>query len=96
MYRSHAVESSQIVNGRNVALINIWFWPLMIWQFARRHRYAKIKTVMLEHRHCPHCGYPLRGLRPDEHDGATVCSECGCGPLREARHPLEERRPAWS
>ena len=71
-------DLSEIVNGRNVVLINIWFWPFMIWQFARRHRFGKIKAGMLKHRHCPHCGYDLRGLPVDGSDSTTVCPECGC------------------
>ena len=45
---------------------------------ARRRRLRRIRRVMLRHRHCPHCGYDIRGLPADEPDGATVCPECGC------------------
>jgi hypothetical protein len=45
---------------------------------AKRRRRDRILHVMLRHRHCPHCGYDIRGLPVDETDGATVCSECGC------------------
>jgi hypothetical protein len=45
---------------------------------ARRARWERIRRIMLEHRHCPHCGYDIRGLTPDEQDGAIVCPECGC------------------
>lgn len=45
---------------------------------VHRAKYAgKIAAVMLEHGHCPHCGYNLRDL-PVAEDGATVCPECGC------------------
>ena len=47
--------------------------------FASRKRYAhRIVSVMLEHNHCPHCGYDMRGLPRDPTDDATVCPECGC------------------
>lgn len=71
-------DFSEILDGRNVVLANIWFWPFMIWQFGRRHRFGKIRKVMLRHRHCPHCGYDIHGLPAEEPDGATVCPECGC------------------
>ena len=45
---------------------------------ARRKRLRRIRRVMLRHRHCPHCGYDIRGLNADPEDGATVCPECGC------------------
>jgi uncharacterized Zn finger protein (UPF0148 family) len=50
---------------------------------------------VLEHRHCPHCGYDIHGLPPDEADGTTLCPECGCAwrlgtdldGARGSRHP---------
>jgi hypothetical protein len=45
---------------------------------ARRARWQRTCRIMLHHRHCPHCGYPLQGLPDDTPDGATVCPECGC------------------
>jgi hypothetical protein len=82
-------DFSEILSGRNIVLANIWFWPFMIWRFARRHRFGKIRAAMLKHRHCPHCAYALRGLRPDESDGATVCPECGCAWMLPG-HRLDE------
>jgi hypothetical protein len=69
----------EIFDFSRVAMINFLFWPIVLWAHARQARFRKIRRVMLAHRHCPHCGYDLRGLPPDEHDGATVCPECGCG-----------------
>ncbi|MGD2107988.1 MAG: hypothetical protein PVI86_01225 [Phycisphaerae bacterium] len=48
------------------------------WSGARNTRHQRIKTVMLRHQRCPHCGYDIRGLPTDPGDGATVCPECGC------------------
>ncbi len=36
----------------------------------------RLVRLMLEHRQCPACDYNLRSL-PMEHDGCTVCPECG-------------------
>jgi hypothetical protein len=68
----------EILDFGNVAMLNLWFWPLVMWVRARQVRFKKIRRVMLRHRHCPHCGYDLRGLPPDDQDDATVCPECGC------------------
>lgn len=38
---------------------------------------ARVAAAMLEHRHCPHCAYDIRGLPVDTEDGAVVCPECG-------------------
>ena len=69
----------EIFDFSRVALLNMIVWPILVWVRARQVRFRKIRRVMLAHRHCPHCGYDLRGLPPDEGDGATVCPECGCG-----------------
>ena len=69
----------EIFDFSHVALFNVLFWPVILWAYARQARFRKIRKVMLAHRHCPHCGYDLRGLPADERDGATVCPECGCG-----------------
>lgn len=51
--------------------------PFIAYRVAKS-RYAKgVVSVMLEHRHCPHCGYDIRGLPTDPNDEATVCPECG-------------------
>jgi len=68
----------EIFDLSRVALFNMLFWPIVLWVHARQARFRKIRRVMLAHRYCPHCGYDLRGLPPDEQDGATVCPECGC------------------
>jgi hypothetical protein len=68
-----------IFDFSHVALFNVLFWPIVLWVHARQARFRKIRRVMLAHRYCPHCGYDLRGLPPDEKDGATLCPECGCG-----------------
>jgi hypothetical protein len=59
-------------------LTAIWIGPLMIWMVAKAARYNRIRSVMLRHRRCPHCGYDLRMLPTDPEDEATVCPECGC------------------
>jgi hypothetical protein len=53
-------------------------WLYIGFRRARRVRWERIRRIMLEHRHCPHCGYDIRGLAVDGRDGATVCPECGC------------------
>ncbi len=45
---------------------------------ARAKYGNRVASVMLEHRHCPRCGYDIRSLPADTEDGATVCPECGC------------------
>jgi hypothetical protein len=61
-----------------VQVIVILSGPVIAYRIARS-RYAKgIALVMLTHRHCPHCGYDIRGLPVDSQDGATICPECGC------------------
>lgn len=52
--------------------------PLLAFRLARAKYVSRVASVMLEHRHCPHCGYDVRGLPADPEDGATVCPECGC------------------
>lgn len=52
--------------------------PWILWYSMKRSRYGKIAAAMLRHSRCPHCGYNLHGLAPDDTDGATVCPECGC------------------
>jgi len=62
-------------------------WPLnltlmsvgafMMWRSSRAIRFKRVRSVMLKHRRCPHCGYDLRGLPAAPEDHATVCPECG-------------------
>jgi hypothetical protein len=68
----------EIFDFSRVALLNMVVWPILVWVRARQVRFRKIRRVMLAHHRCPHCGYDLRGLPPDEKDGAVVCPECGC------------------
>ena len=56
----------------------IWVAPFAVWIGTRNVRHGRITGVMLEHLHCPHCGYDIRGLPTDPNDGATICPECGC------------------
>jgi hypothetical protein len=56
----------------------IWVGPYMLWIGTYNARFKRISRIMLEHLRCPHCGYDIRGLRPDPSDGALVCPECGC------------------
>ncbi|MCP3902046.1 MAG: hypothetical protein GY715_00295 [Planctomycetes bacterium] len=67
-----------IFSPRNIALANIWFFILVLWMRAKQVRFGRIRKIMLKHRRCPHCGYDVHGLAPDEADGCTVCPECGC------------------
>ncbi len=59
-------------------LANCWVGPFVIWVGACHIRSGRIRSVMLKHLRCPHCGYDLRMLPTDSEDGATVCPECGC------------------
>lgn len=52
--------------------------PILAFRMARAKYTNRAASVILEYRHCPHCGYDIRGLRADPEDGATVCPECGC------------------
>jgi hypothetical protein len=61
-----------------VQIIVILSGPLLAFRIARAKYLNRIACVMLEHRHCPHCGYDIRGLPVDPKDGATACPECGC------------------
>jgi len=48
------------------------------WIAVRQQRFRLVRTSMLRHNRCPHCGYNLHGLQRDPADGTTVCPECGC------------------
>jgi hypothetical protein len=52
--------------------------PFLAYRFAKAKYVSRVASVMLKHRHCPHCGYDIRGLPRHPEDGATVCPECGC------------------
>jgi hypothetical protein len=54
---------------------------------ARRARWTRIGRIVIEHRHCAHCGYDLRGCPTDPTDGVTVCPECGCAWRLPAQQP---------
>jgi len=43
---------------------------------ARKARYRKLRSVMLRHERCTHCGYALNDLPADSVDQCTVCPEC--------------------
>jgi hypothetical protein len=51
---------------------------VVVWTFSRIGRLERVCRIMLKHLRCPHCGYDIRNLPRDPHDGATVCPECGC------------------
>ena len=57
--------------------------PLIAYRIAKGQYAARVARVMLEHRHCTHCGYDMRGLPTDTSDGTTVCPECGCAWMLE-------------
>jgi hypothetical protein len=61
-----------------VQVVVILSGPLLAFRIARAKYVSRVASVMLKRRHCPHCGYDLRGLPVDSTDGATVCPECGC------------------
>jgi hypothetical protein len=63
------------------------------WVVGKRARRPRVVPIMLKHRRCPHCGYDMRDLTPDEKDGATVCPECGCAwaPDDENRRSPDEQ-----
>lgn len=62
---------------KSLLLANVWVVPFVIWVSASEIRSRRIRSVMLRHVRCPHCGYDLRLLPADSKDGATVCPECG-------------------
>jgi hypothetical protein len=77
----HAIVTGDFAGGplaRSAAFAYFSFVPLVIWYGLKAARFGKIAAAMLKHRRCPHCGYDLGGLEPDDADGATVCPECGC------------------
>jgi hypothetical protein len=61
-----------------IQVVVILSGPLLAFRMARAKYVRRVASVMLDHRHCPHCGYDIRGLSTDPSDGATVCPECGC------------------
>jgi hypothetical protein len=64
--------------ARSASLVYFSIVPWVVWVGVKKSRFEKVAAAMLKHGRCPHCGYNLKGLPPDEQDGATVCSECGC------------------
>ena len=56
----------------------VWVAPFAFWIGTRSARSGRTTRVMLQHLHCPHCGYDIRGLSTAPEDEATVCPECGC------------------
>ncbi|MEL6329648.1 MAG: hypothetical protein AAFR38_08300 [Planctomycetota bacterium] len=44
------------------------------WFAMRAKRFALLRTAMLGHHRCPHCGYGIRSV--PAHDGAVTCPEC--------------------
>ena len=69
-------------------------WPPVVvylqFRRARKARNERIHLIMLKHRHCPHCGYDIRGLPVDPQDGATICPECGCAWRLDDSHVVGE------
>ena len=61
-----------------IQVVVILSGPVLAFRMARDKYTSRVASVMLKHRHCPHCGYDIRGLPADPADGATVCPECGC------------------
>ena len=61
-----------------VQVVVILSGPFLVYRLAKAKYVSRVAAVMLKHRHCPHCGYDIRGLPADPEDGTTVCPECGC------------------
>ncbi len=61
-----------------IQVIVIVAGPLLAFRMARAKYISRVASVMLKYRHCPHCGYNIKGLPIGLKDGATVCPECGC------------------
>ena len=77
----HSIVTGDFGGGpfaRSAALAYFSVVPLVIWYGLKTARFGKVAGAMLKHGRCPHCGYDLTGLAPDDADGATVCPECGC------------------
>lgn len=66
--------------------------PVLAFRMARAKYAGRIVSVMLAHRHCPHCGYDIRGLPPSADDGSTVCPECGSAWCVPSQAPPERLR----
>ncbi len=76
------------VLGRSLDLVGRVLWSVnaiclafgvfILWRSGRHGRLRRVRSAMLDHLSCPHCGYDLTGLPIDSNDGATVCPECGC------------------
>jgi len=56
----------------------IFSGPALALRAAKTKYASRVASVMLEHRHCPHCGYDIRNLPANPADGSTTCPECGC------------------
>ncbi len=79
--RATALGRSLDLVGRvlwSVNAICLAFGVFVLWRSGRQDRLRRVRSAMLYHLRCPHCGYLLTGLPIDSNDGATVCPECGC------------------
>lgn len=77
--------------GMWIAIVAGVVVPMLAVRKKHQHR---LPALMLKHRRCPHCGYNLSGLNPDDADGATICPECACAwRLAEAGAPAMEAAP---
>lgn len=81
-----------LVSGTIYALqaVVILSGPLLVFRMARAKYASRVASVMLEHCHCPHCGYDIRGLPVDPGDGTTACPECGCAWMLHDTHVGED------
>lgn len=66
-----------------IQVVVILSGPFLAYRLAKAKYVSRVASVMLDHRHCPHCGYDLRGLPRNPEDGVTVCPECGCAWMLE-------------
>jgi hypothetical protein len=64
--------------AKSASLVFMCAIPFSVWYGMKRSRFGKVAAAMLKHLRCPHCGYDIRGLPRDPHDGAVICPECGC------------------
>ena len=80
-YFSDAAARADLVSTlKNPVIVvpNIVCCFIVPWIVARQARMKRVRSVMLRHRRCPHCGYDLRGSPADPNDAMTTCPECGC------------------
>lgn len=66
-----------VITNPAIILPNLVCCFVAPWIAIRQAHFKRVRSALLKHHRCPHCGYDLRGL-PSAADGNTVCPECGC------------------